>query len=68
MKRHRRFTLFPKNKSLRILVLERAENVVSFLMEHEHFTFPEALRFLAKRYNIELEEEEQTDEQKTGGK
>jgi len=33
-------------------------------MEHEHFTFPEALRFLAKRYNIELEEEEQTDEQK----
>jgi len=25
MKRHRRFTLFPKNKSLRILVLERAE-------------------------------------------
>lgn len=32
-------------------------NVVSFLMEHEHFSFPEALRWLAKRYNIEVEEE-----------
>ncbi len=31
-------------------------NVVSFLMEHEHFTYPEALRYLAKKYNIELEE------------
>lgn len=31
-------------------------NAVSFLMEHEHFTYPEALRYLAKKYNIELEE------------
>lgn len=33
-------------------------NVVSFLMEHEHFSYPEALRWLAKRYNIEVEEEQ----------
>lgn len=39
-------------------------NVVSFLMEHEHFSYPEAIRFLAKRYGIEIEETEQTDEQK----
>ena len=39
-------------------------NVVAFLMEHEHFTYPEAIRYLAKKYNIELEETEQTDEQK----
>lgn len=40
-------------------------NVVTFLMEHEQFTYPEALRWLAKRYNIEIESErEQTDEQK----
>lgn len=39
-------------------------NVVSFLMEHEQFTYPEALRYLAKRYNIEIEETEQSDEQK----
>ena len=36
--------------------------VVSFLMKHEHFTYPEALKWLAKRYNIEIEEEEQTPE------
>ena len=37
-------------------------NVVSFLMEHEHFTYPEAIRYLAKKYNIELEETVQTDD------
>ncbi len=37
---------------------------VSFLMEHEHFTYPEALRYLAKKYNIEIEETEQSNEQK----
>lgn len=39
-------------------------NVVAFLMEHEHFTYPEAIKYLAKKYNIEIEESEQTDEQK----
>jgi len=39
-------------------------NVISFLMEHERMTYPEALRWLAKRYNIEIEETQQTDEEK----
>ena len=39
-------------------------NVVAFLMEHEHFTYPEAIRFLAKKYNIEIEETEQSTEEK----
>ena len=39
-------------------------NAVSFLMEHEHFSYPEAIRYLAKKYNIEIEETVQTDEQK----
>ncbi|MGB5500616.1 MAG: DNA primase, partial [Maribacter sp.] len=39
-------------------------NVVAFLMEHEHFTYPEAIKYLAKKYNIEVEETERTDEQK----
>ena len=39
-------------------------NVISFLMEHSHYTYPEAIRYLAKKYNIEIEETEQTDEQK----
>jgi len=39
-------------------------NVVAFLMEHEHFTYPEAIKYLAKKYNIEVEETEQSQEQK----
>ncbi len=39
-------------------------NAISFLMEHEHYTYPEALRWLAKKYNIEIEETEQTSEEK----
>ncbi|MFD2822078.1 DNA primase [Lacinutrix iliipiscaria] len=39
-------------------------NVVAFLMEHEHFTYPEAIKYLAKKYNIEIEETLQTNEQK----
>ncbi|MEY8019557.1 DNA primase [Muriicola sp. SD30] len=39
-------------------------NVVAFLMEHEHFTYPEAIKYLAKKYQIEIEETEQSDEQK----
>ena len=39
-------------------------NVVAFIMEHEHFSYPEAIKYLAKKYNIEIEETEQTYEQK----
>ena len=37
---------------------------VSFLMEHEHFTYPEAIRYLAKKYNIEIKETVNSDAQK----
>jgi DNA primase len=40
-------------------------NSVAFLMEHEHFTYPEAIRYLAKKYNIEIEETVQSDEEKS---
>lgn len=39
-------------------------NVVAFVMEHEHFTYPEAIKYLAKKYQIEIEETVQTDDQK----
>lgn len=39
-------------------------NAVTFLMEHEHFTYPEAIRYLANKYNIEIEETVETDEDK----
>ncbi len=39
-------------------------NAVAFLMEHEHFTYPEAIKYLANKYGIEVEETEQTNEDK----
>ena len=39
-------------------------NVIAFLIEHEHFTYPEAIRYLAKKYNIEIEETVQSSEDK----
>ncbi len=38
-------------------------NAVGFLMEHEKLSYPEALRYLAKKYNIEIEEAEVTPEE-----
>ena len=39
-------------------------NAIAFIMEHEKFSYPEAIRYLAKKYNIEIEETEQTAEEK----
>ena len=39
-------------------------NAIAFIMEHEHFTYPEAIRYLAKKYNIEIEETELSNEEK----
>ncbi|MEO6903900.1 MAG: CHC2 zinc finger domain-containing protein, partial [Bacteroidia bacterium] len=38
-------------------------NAVNFVMEKEQMSYPEALRYLAKKYSIEISEEEQTPEQ-----
>ena len=37
--------------------------VITFLMEHEQFTYPEAIKYIANKYNIEIEETERTQEQ-----
>ncbi len=39
-------------------------NAIAFLMEHEHFTYPEAIRYLAKKYHIDIEETQQSTEEK----
>ncbi len=39
-------------------------NAIAFIMEHEHFSYPEAIRYLARKYNIEIEETEQSQEEK----
>ena len=42
----------------------KAGDSIKFVMEHEHFTYPEALKYIARRYNIEVEEREVTPEEK----
>ena len=39
-------------------------NIVAFLMEHEHFSYPDALRFLAKKYDIIIQETQESEEEK----
>ena len=39
-------------------------NVIAFLMEHEHFSYPEAIKYLAKKYSIEIEESVQSEKEK----
>ena len=39
-------------------------NVVAFLMEHEQLSYPEAIKYLAKKYNIEIEETQLSEKQK----
>ena len=39
--------------------------VITFLMEHEQYTYPEAIKYIANKYNIEVEETERTPEQIT---
>jgi DNA primase len=58
------FMVSPAKQIFKDFSSGKGGNVVSFLMEHEHYTYPEALRYLAQRYNIELEETGQTDEEK----
>ncbi|MGB0178290.1 MAG: CHC2 zinc finger domain-containing protein, partial [Owenweeksia sp.] len=58
------FMVSPAKQIFKDFSSGKGGNVVSFLMEHEHYTYPEALRFLAKKYNIEIEETGQSDEEK----
>ena len=58
------FFVSPVKQIFKCFSSGKGGSVVSFLMEHEHYSYPEALKFLAKRYQIEIPEEEQTDEQK----
>ena len=41
----------------------KAGNAVGFVMEHEHMTYPEALRYLAAKYHIEIKEKEESPEE-----
>ena len=56
------FTVSPVKGFYKCFGCGKAGDSVTFMMEHEHFTFPEALRYLAKKYSIAIEEEAPTAE------
>ncbi len=58
------FTVSPTKGIYKCFGCGKAGNSVNFMMEHEQMTYPEALRYLANKYNIEIEEKELSPEQK----
>lgn len=57
------FTVSPAKGIYKCFGCGKAGNSVNFIMEHESMTYPEALRYLAKKYNIEIVEKEVTPEE-----
>lgn len=55
------FNVSPSKGIYKCFGCGKAGNAVTFLMEHEHYTYPEALKYLAKKYHIEIEEDERTE-------
>ena len=58
------FMVSPSKNICHCFVCGKGGTPASFLMEHEQITYPEALRWLAKKYNIEIVEKELTDEER----
>jgi DNA primase len=52
------FTVSPSKGIFKCFGCGKGGNSINFIMEHEHLSYPEALRFLAKKYNIEIKEKE----------
>ncbi|HPT70513.1 MAG TPA: CHC2 zinc finger domain-containing protein, partial [Syntrophomonas sp.] len=57
------FTVSPAKGIFKCFGCGKGGNAVNFIMEHEHLSYPEALRWLAKKYHIEIEEKEVTPEE-----
>ncbi|HQQ02021.1 MAG TPA: DNA primase [Bacteroidales bacterium] len=57
------FTVSPVKGFYKCFGCGAAGNVVKFLMEYEHYTYSEALKYLARKYNIEIEEREPSAEE-----
>ena len=58
------FVVSPSKQLCKCFSCGKGGNVVHFIMEHEQMTYPEALRWLAKKYGIEIHEKEETEEEK----
>lgn len=58
------FTISPSKEIYKCFGCGKSGNTISFLMEHEKYSYVEALKWLANRYNVEVEETEVSNEQK----
>ena len=58
------FYVSPSKGVCKCFACGKGGNAVHFVMEHEQITYPEALRWLARKYNIEVKERELTDEER----
>ena len=58
------FMVSPARQICKCFSCGEGGNAVNFLMKHEQITYPEALRWLAKKYNIEIQERELSDDEK----
>ena len=58
------FMVSPARQICKCFSCGEGGNAINFLMKHEQITYPEALRWLAKKYSIEIQERELTDEEK----
>ena len=58
------FSVNPARNIFKCFGCGKGGDSARFLMEHEHITYPEALRYLAKKYNIQIEERELSPEER----
>ena len=58
------FVVSPAKGICHCFACGKGGNAVNFLMEHEQMTYPEALRWLARKYNIEIKERQLSDEER----
>ncbi len=56
------FTVSPAKGIFKCFGCSKGGNSINFVMEHEHYSYPDAIRYLARKYNIEIDEEIQTAE------
>lgn len=59
------FTVFPRYDVYKCFGCGKRGDVIGFLMEHENMTYPEAHRWLAKRYGIQIKERVPTPQEET---
>lgn len=57
------FTVSPSKEIFKCFGCGKVGNSVNFIMEHEHLTYPEALKYLAKKFHIDVVEKELTPEE-----